>query len=62
MLIIDVKKLGSIERALKTLKKKFDQTGTLRELRERKEFKKPSVKHREVQLKAKYRQSFKNDN
>lgn len=62
MLIVNVKDHGSIERALKTLKKKFDQTGTLRELRDRKEFTKPSVKHRDVLIKAKYRQSFKNGN
>lgn len=62
MLIVNVQQHGSIERALKTLKKKFDKTGALKELRDRKEFTKPSVKRREEVLHAKYRQSFiKND-
>lgn len=55
MIIIEnVRDHGSLERALKTLKKKFDQTGTVRELRDRKEFKKPSEKRRDVVLNAKY--------
>jgi small subunit ribosomal protein S21 len=61
MLIINVKDQGSLERALKMLKRKFEQTGTVRELRDRKEFKKPSVKRRDEVLKAKYRQSLNND-
>ena len=62
MLIINIKDHGSLDRALKVLKRKFDQVGTVRELRERKEFKKPSVKRREEVLDAKYRQTFvKND-
>ena len=62
MLIINVKDHGSIERALKTLKKKFEKTKTLRELRDRKEFKKPSERRREVLIKAKYREQFKDAN
>jgi small subunit ribosomal protein S21 len=58
MLIINIKDHGSLDRALKTLKRKFEQTGTVRELRERKEFKKPSVKRREEMIDAKYRQTF----
>jgi small subunit ribosomal protein S21 len=62
MLIINVKDHGSLDRALKVLKRKFEQVGTVRELRARKEFKKPSVKRREEVLDAKYRQTFvKND-
>jgi len=62
MLIINVKDHGSLDRALKVLKRKFEQVGTVRELRARKEFKKPSVKRREEVLNAKYRQTFvKND-
>lgn len=62
MLIINVKEHGSLDRALKVLKRKFEQVGTVRELRARKEFKKPSVKRREEVLDAKYRQTFvKND-
>jgi hypothetical protein len=36
MLIVEVKESGSIERALKILKKKFESTGTLKDLRDRK--------------------------
>jgi len=62
MLIVNTKDHGSLDRALKVLKRKFDQVGTVRELRERKEFKKPSVKRREEMIDAKYRQTFiKND-
>lgn len=62
MLLINIKDHGSLDRALKVLKRKFEQVGTVRELRARKEFKKPSVKRREEILHAKYRQSFiKND-
>ena len=56
MLIVNVKEIGSIDRALKVLKKKFDKTKTIAELRERREFKKPSVKRRDEIKKAKYRQ------
>ena len=62
MLIINVKDHGSLDRALKTLKRKFEQVGTVRELRSRKEFTKSSVKRRAEVLDAKYRQTFvKND-
>lgn len=54
MIIIEVKGANSLERALKTLKKKFEQAGTVKQLRARTEFKKPSEKRREVVLKAKY--------
>ena len=47
-----------MDRALKTLKRKFEQAGTVRELRVRKEFIKPSVKCRDEVLDAKYRQTF----
>lgn len=61
MLIINVKEMGSIDRALKVLKSKFNKTQTLSELRERREFKKKSEIRRDEILKAKYRQSFKNE-
>jgi small subunit ribosomal protein S21 len=61
MLIINVKDHGSLDRALKVLKRKFEKTGTVRELRERKEFVKKSVKRRTDVLDAKYRQSLNND-
>lgn len=61
MLIINVKEMGSIDRALKVLKSKFNKTQTLSELRDRREFKKKSEIRRDEIIKAKYRQSFNND-
>ncbi len=55
MLIIDVKDSDSIVRALKVYKRKFIKTGTLKELRRRKEFVKPSVRRRAEMLKAAYK-------
>jgi small subunit ribosomal protein S21 len=57
MLIVKVQ--GSIDRAVKLLKKKFDSTGVVKQLRERKEFKKKSVKRREVIKRAIYIQNLK---
>ncbi len=54
MLIIDVKNADSLDRALKQYKKKFEKTKVLRELRNRKQFTKPSVKRRQEVLKAIY--------
>lgn len=62
MLIIDIKKNGGIERALKELKRKFVKTGQLKELRERQEFVKGSVKRREQIKKAKYKQRMQDEN
>ena len=45
MLIIKVQK-GNLNRALKTFKKKFKQTKVLQELRDRKQYIKPSKKRR----------------
>lgn len=55
MLIVNVTESESIDRALKKLKRKFVSTGTLRELRDRKTFTKPSVRRRNEVLGAKYR-------
>ncbi len=54
MLIVPVKEGESIERALKKYKKKFERTGTMRELRGRQRFNKPSVIKREQRIKAAY--------
>ena len=54
MLIIPVKDGENIDRALKRFKRKFDKTGGLRQLRVRKEFVKPSVRHRDKIKKAVY--------
>lgn len=56
MLIIPVKEGEPIDKALKKFKKKFDRTGTLRELRRRQHFTKPSVERRTQQLRAVYKQ------
>jgi len=58
MLIVNVKESGSIDRALKVLKKKIEKTGQLRELRSRREFTKPSVKRRDEIKAAKHKQSY----
>jgi small subunit ribosomal protein S21 len=63
MIIIDVTKFGSIEQALKVYKNKTNKIGTVRELRDRQEFVKPSVKRRAEVLKAKYiEKKFNNNN
>ncbi|KQS94231.1 MULTISPECIES: 30S ribosomal protein S21 [Chryseobacterium] len=56
MLIIPVKDGESIDRALKKYKRKFDKTGTVRQLRSRQAFIKPSVTLRQARLKAAYKQ------
>lgn len=53
MLEIKVGK-GGIEKALKLYKSKIIRTKQLKELRERKEYIKPSAKKRKQKLKAKY--------
>ncbi|MBK6546754.1 MAG: 30S ribosomal protein S21 [Saprospiraceae bacterium] len=58
MLIIDVKDSESIDRALKKYKKKFEQSQTLRQLRNRKHFTKPSIERRSEVLKAVYREEY----
>lgn len=60
MLIINIKENDTIDKALKKYKKKFDRTGVLRELRERQQFTKPSVKRRKEIIKAKYKESLRN--
>lgn len=58
MLIIPIKEGENIERALKKYKKKFERTGTLKELRNRKQFTKPSVERRQTRIKAAYKQKM----
>ncbi len=54
MLIIPIKEGENIDRALKRFKRKFDRTGTMRQLRARKQFTKPSVANRAKIQKAEY--------
>ena len=58
MLIIPVKEGENIDRALKRFKRKFDRTGTMRQLRRRQQFTKPSVIRRQEIKKAQYIQSL----
>ena len=62
MIIIDVTKFGSIDQALKVYKNKTNKIGTVRELRDRQEFVKPSVKRRAEIQKAVYIQKKFNNN
>ena len=53
MLLVEVKD-GKIEKALKTLKRKWDKTRAMKELRERKEFIKNTDKKRDAKGRAAY--------
>ena len=59
MLIIPIKDGENIDRALKRYKRKFDKTGTVRQLRARQAFTKPSVVRRAQIQKAAYIQKLK---
>ncbi len=54
MIIIEVKDKNSLEISLKKYKRKFDSIGIMKELRNRKNFKKKSIKRREEIKKAIY--------
>ena len=56
MIIVDVQENESIERALKKHKLKYNRAGVMRELRDRKQYSKPSVRRRTEKLKAVFRQ------
>ena len=60
MLLINLKENDSIDKALKKYKKKFEKTGVIKELRDRQQFTKPSVKRRKLVIKARYKQSLNN--
>jgi len=53
---------GNIERALKLFKRKFKKTGILKEVRERKNFIKPSLKRKIQKEKSIKRDKYKKDN
>lgn len=61
MLVVSVKEGESIERALKRYKRKYDRTKTMRQLRARKEYTKPSVARRKEIIKASYIQKKRNE-
>ena len=58
MIIVQVKEGENIERALKKLKRKFEKTGIVKELRARQAFQKPSVTNRKKMMKAIYVQQL----
>ena len=63
MLIIKNEKGENIERMLKRYKRKIDRTKVLRQLRDKQQFTKPSVKKRKQKMKAIYvEQKFGNQN
>ncbi|MDD2346453.1 MAG: 30S ribosomal protein S21 [Bacteroidales bacterium] len=53
-MIVPIKEGENIDRALKKLKRKFEKTGVVKELRARQKFTKPSIVKREQRLKAIY--------
>ncbi len=57
MLVVQVKEGENIERALKRYKNKFNRTKVVRQLRDRKEYIKPTVANRKTKLKAAYIQA-----
>lgn len=59
MIIIPVKEGENIDKALKKFKRKFEKTGVVKELRERQKYTKPSIKKREMKMKAIYIQQLK---
>ena len=58
MIIVPLKEGENIERALKKFKRKFEKTGTVRELRDRQAFNKPSVLRRQEIIRARYVQKI----
>lgn len=56
MLIIPIKEGENIEKALKKYKKKFEKTNVMKQLRDRKEFEKPSIGRRQEIIRAAYKQ------
>jgi small subunit ribosomal protein S21 len=61
MLRVKVKKGQNVDKALKLFKRKFKNTGILKELRERQKFTKKSKKRRLMKDKAIYKQKYLNN-
>ncbi len=55
MIIVPIKENETIEKALKKYKKKFEKTGTVKQLRARQAFEKPSITRRTEIKKAIYK-------
>lgn len=58
MIVVPIKEGENVDRALKKLKRKFEKTGVVRELRARQKFTKKSVTRREQKRKAIYIQKL----
>ena len=58
MIIVQVKEGDNIEKALKKFKRKYENTGIVKELRARQAFQKPSVTNRKKMMKAVYVQKL----
>ena len=61
MLVINIKDGESIDRALRRYKKKVRDTKLMNEIRERKNFEKPSVSRRKEIIKAVYKNKKQNN-
>ncbi|MBT4881572.1 MAG: 30S ribosomal protein S21 [Flavobacteriales bacterium] len=61
MLVIPVKDGENIDRALKRFKRKFLKTGTLKQLRARKQYIKPTERNRVKMQKAAYSEALLRD-
>jgi len=61
MIIVKVKDGENIDRALRRFKRKFERTGVLKEIRSRKEYKKPSMVKRQQMQKAIYIEGIKRE-
>lgn len=59
MIVVPIKEGENIERVLKKFKRKFEKTGTIKELRGRQAYIKPSVKKRQTKKRAVYIQKLK---
>ncbi len=55
MIIVPIKENETIDKALKKYKKKFEKTGTVKQLRARQAFEKPSITRRTEIKKAIYK-------
>ena len=61
MIIVPIKEGENIERALKRYERKYNDIGTIRNLRKRQAFQKPSDVKRRMMEKARYVQSLRQE-
>ena len=58
MIIVQIKDNEPLDKTLKKIKKKFEKTGVVKQLRSRKNFEKPSITNRQTRIKAVYKQKM----